>query len=121
MLCAGWERLNNTRPLVNFMWDHVLVLKCDLDVFCSIILYNILHFNTNILLIYFSFNIFFFIFINITEVMAKLLAGQTAVLPDCRFSVQCKVIALLAFYDAITGPTEFIISVVNSLKMVNMP
>ena len=26
-----------------------------------------------------------------------------------------------AFYDAITGPTEFIISIVNSEKMVNMP
>ena len=26
-----------------------------------------------------------------------------------------------AFYDAITGPTEFIISIVNSVKMVNMP
>ena len=32
------------------------------------------------------------------------------------FSVQCKVIALLAFYDAITGPT-----LVNSIKMVNVP
>ena len=63
--------------------------------------------------------------------MAKWLAGQTAVLtvrvraslvtPDCRFSVQYKVVALLAFYDAITGPTEFIIFLVNSVKMVNMP
>ena len=63
-------------------------------------------------------------------VMTKWLAGQTAVLtarvrtslltPDCRFSVQCKVIALLAFYDSITLPTEFI-SLVNSVKMVNMP
>ena len=26
-----------------------------------------------------------------------------------------------AFYDAITGPTEFIISIVNSVKTVNMP
>ena len=26
-----------------------------------------------------------------------------------------------AFYDAITGPTDFIISIVNSVKMVNMP
>ena len=26
-----------------------------------------------------------------------------------------------AFYDAITGPTEFIVSIVNSVKMVNMP
>ena len=26
-----------------------------------------------------------------------------------------------AFYDAVTGPTEFIISIVNSVKMVNMP
>ena len=26
-----------------------------------------------------------------------------------------------AFYDAITGPTEFIISIVNSVKMVNIP
>ena len=40
---------------------------------------------------------------------------------DCRFSVQCKVIEPPAFYDAITGPTEFIISIVNSVKMVNMP
>ena len=63
--------------------------------------------------------------------MAKWLAGQTAVLTvrvqsslvtlDCWFSVQCKVIALLAFYDAITGPTEFIISIVNSVKMVICP
>ena len=48
--------------------------------------------------------------------MAKWLAGQTSVLttrvrapPASRFSVQCKVIALPDFYDAITGPTEFII------------
>ena len=26
-----------------------------------------------------------------------------------------------AFYDAYTGPTEFIISIINSVKMVNMP
>ena len=39
---------------------------------------------------------------------------------DCRFSGQCKVIELLAFYDVITGLTEFI-SIVNSVKMVNMP
>ena len=26
-----------------------------------------------------------------------------------------------AFYDAFTGPTEFIISIVNSVKMVNFP
>ena len=64
-----------------------------------------------------------------TPVMAKWLAGQTAVLIDgassspheCRFSVQYMVIALPAFYDAITGTTEFIISIVNSVKMVNMP
>ena len=31
-----------------------------------------------------------------------------------------KVIAPPAFYDAITGTTEFIISIVNSVKMVNM-
>ena len=63
--------------------------------------------------------------------MGKWLAGQTAVLtarvrsspvtPDCRFLMQCKIIALLAFYDDITGPTEFIISIVNSVKMVGMP
>ena len=60
--------------------------------------------------------------------MAKWLAGQTAVLTvrvraphDFRFSAKCKVIALPAFCDAITGPTEFIISIVNSVKMVNMP
>ena len=44
---------------------------------------------------------------------------------DCRvmfrFSVQCKVIELPAFYDVITGPTEFIISIVNWVKIVNMP
>ena len=65
------------------------------------------------------------------QVMVKWLAGQTAVLTarvrsslvtlDCRFSVQCKVIALLAFYDAVTGQTEFIISIVSSVKIVNMP
>ena len=58
--------------------------------------------------------------ITVAAVMVNWLAGQTAVLtarvrsslvtPDCRFSVQCKVIALLAFYDVITGPTEFITS-----------
>ena len=65
--------------------------------------------------------------------MAKWLSGQTTVLTarvnsnltrdtsDCRFLVECKVIALLAFYDAITGPTEFIISIINSVKMVDMP
>ena len=60
--------------------------------------------------------------------MAKWLPGQTAVLADtvkaphaCRSSVQCKVIALRAFYDAVTESTEFIISVVNSVKIVNMP
>ena len=35
---------------------------------------------------------------------------------DCRFSVQCKVIPLPVVYDAITGLTEFIISIVNSVK-----
>ena len=44
--------------------------------------------------------------------MAKWVAGQTAVLT---VSVQYKIIALPAFYDAITGPTEFIISIVNSV------
>ena len=39
----------------------MLVLKCDLDVFQTIILENILHFNSNILLLDFSFNIFFFL------------------------------------------------------------
>ena len=60
--------------------------------------------------------------------MAKWLAEQTAVLTaqvraphECRFSVQCKIVALPAFFDAVTGPTEFIISIVNSIKMVNMP
>ena len=62
----------------------------------------------------------------IASVMAKWVAGQTGVLTagvrashDCRYSVLCKVIALPAFYDAITGPTEFIISIVNSVKMEN--
>ena len=57
--------------------------------------------------------------------MAKWLAGQTAVLTaqvraphECRFSVQCKVIVLPGFY--ITGPTEFIITPVNSVNMVDM-
>ena len=37
------------------------------------------------------------------------------------FSAQCrKVIALLAFFDAVTGATVFI-SLVNSVKIVNMP
>ena len=67
----------------------------------------------------------------LAEEVAKWLAGQTAVLttrvrtslltPDCRYSVQCKVIALLAFHDAIRGPTEFIISLLNWVKMINMP
>ena len=66
-----------------------------------------------------------------TAVMVKWLAGQTAVLkarvraslvtPDYRFSVQCMVIILLALCDALIGPTEFIISIVNSVKIVNMP
>ena len=58
--------------------------------------------------------------------MALWLAEQTAVLTapvrashECRFPVQCKVIA--AFYDAITGPTELIISIFNLVKMVNIP
>ena len=62
---------------------------------------------------------------NETTGMAKWLARLSAVWTraahECRFSVQCKVIALPAFYDAITGPTQFIISLVNSVKMVNMP
>ena len=63
-----------------------------------------------------------------TAVMAKWLAGLTAVLTarvraphEYRFSVQCKVIAVPAFYDAIAVPTEFIISIVNSVKNVNIP
>ena len=65
--------------------------------------------------------------IQINSVMAKWLAGQTAVSiarvrasPDCSFSVQCKVIALPVFYYDINGPNEFI-ALVNSIKMVNMP
>ena len=64
----------------------------------------------------------------ITAVIAKWLAGQTAVLTalvrdphECKVSVQCKAIALPAFYDVITGPTEFIIFIINLAKMVNMP
>ena len=34
---------------------------------------------------------------------------------------ECTVIELRAFYDAITGLTELFISIVNSVKMVNMP
>ena len=74
------------------------------------------------------YSFFYLSSFGITAVMARWLAGQTAVLTarvraphECRFSVQCKAIALPAFYDAITGPTEFIISIVNSVKMVNMP
>ena len=59
--------------------------------------------------------------------MVKWLVGKTAVLmsqvqasPDCRFLLQCKVVALPAFYYAITGLTEFI-SLINLAKMVNMP
>ena len=39
----------------------------------------------------------------------------------CRFSVQCKVIELSLSRMPFTGPTEFIISIVNSVKMVNIP
>ena len=39
---------------------------------------------------------------------------------DCRLSVQCKVFELPSFYDAITGPTEFI-SLVNSVKWLICP
>ena len=37
--------------------------------------------------------------------------------------LQCPERSLLrsAFYEGITGSTEFIISIVNSVKMVNMP
>ena len=61
-------------------------------------------------------------------VMVKWLAGQTAVLTarvriphECRFSVTVQGHCTGAFYDAITGPTEFINSIVNSVTMVNMP
>ena len=65
-------------------------------------------------------------------VMSKWLAGHNAALTarvraphECRFSMQffnaVQGHCTAAFYDAITGPTEFIISVVNSLKMVNIP
>ena len=40
---------------------------------------------------------------------------------ECRFSVRCKVIHHPAFYDANTGLTEFIISIVNLVKMVICP
>ena len=56
------------------------------------------------------------------------LAGQIAVVTarvrathECRFSVKCKVIAAAAFYDSITAPTEFVISTVNSEKILNIP
>ena len=56
-----------------------------------------------------------------TAVMAKWLAGQTAVLSaQCRFSLQCKAIALplsmMPLLDRLS-----IISISNFLKMVNMP
>ena len=73
---------------------------------------------------------YYYIFIKYRSDGQVVIAEQTEVLtarvrtslvtPDCRFSLQCKVIALLALFDAITGPTEFI-SLVNSVKMVNMP
>ena len=54
--------------------------------------------------------------------MAKWSAEQTAVLTArVRAQPVCKDITLPAFYDAITEPTEFIISLVNSVKIVNMP
>ena len=58
--------------------------------------------------------------------MDKWSAEQTAVLKvrvphEYIFSVQCKVIDMAAFYDAITGPTEFIISIVNSVIFFNIP
>ena len=63
-----------------------------------------------------------------TAVMAKWLAWQTAVLRGvCSSPTWMQVFSamqghcIVAFYDAITGPTEFIISIVNSVKMVNMP
>ena len=40
---------------------------------------------------------------------------------DCSFSVQCKVIELPLSVMPFSGPTEFIISIVNSVNMVNMP
>ena len=62
----------------------------------------------------------------LVAVMAKRLVGQTEMLParvraplDCRFSVQCKVIALPALYDDISGRTELNISPDNSVKIVN--
>ena len=61
--------------------------------------------------------------------MAKWSAGPTAVLTArVRFQLetltagfQCKVIELHAFYDVITEQTEFVVSIVNSVKIVNMP
>ena len=60
--------------------------------------------------------------------MAMWLAGQTApltarVLAPTWMQVFSAVQGhcTTAFYDAITVPTEFIISVVNSVKVVNMP
>ena len=62
--------------------------------------------------------------------MVNWLVGQTTMLtarvrtslltPDCSFSLEYKVIALLAFCDAITELTEFTVSLVNSVKTVNM-
>ena len=40
---------------------------------------------------------------------------------DCRFSVQCKVIELPLSMMPFAGLIEFIISIVNSVKIVNMP
>ena len=59
---------------------------------------------------------------HVSVVIAKLLVWQTAVLMNGSSSsltrdTWLQVIALLTFYDAITGPTEFIISLVNSVKI----
>ena len=68
--------------------------------------------------------------LTITAVMAKWLAWQTAVLSGASSSPAwmqvysaCSARSLHrpTVDDTITGPTEFIISIVNSLKMVNMP
>ena len=67
-----------------------------------------------------------YVFRDITAVMAKWLACKRLWFASnsrlrLQFSVQCKVIALPLSMMPFAGPTEFIISIVNAVKMINMP
>ena len=58
----------------------------------------------------------------LAKLLAKWLARQTAVwAARVRAPLECSFYTLPGFCDAITGPTEFNISIVNSAKIVNMP